>query len=151
MENIQPTLPRLTHVSAILREYVADFSNRPVAVVGNSFHDHRDAARPIAFVRHFVELSAFQFPCAFHDCPLDVVGRHVQRFRVADSLAQASVGILISTADTSGNRDFLDDLREGATALRVGGSFLMFNTVPLRMARHNLSLITQNRLQFNRG
>src|SRR5207244_11227345 len=64
--------------------------------------------------------------CTLHDGALDVVGRHIQRFRVADRLSQPRIAVGIAAAKTGSNSDFLDKFREGTPTLRIDCALLVF-------------------------
>ena len=74
--NIQATLPCFAQVAAVFRKHVADLADGAIAIVGGHQHQHRGAARSVAFEHDFVDLAAFQFAGAAHDGVLDVVGGH---------------------------------------------------------------------------
>jgi len=65
------------------------------------------------------------------NCPLDVVGRHVDTFGFVDDRSQPGIAVGITASDASGDRDFFDNARENLAALGIGGTFLMFDTMPL--------------------
>ena len=44
----------LGQIAAVLRENCADLARGAVAIVGQRLHDHRHAARPVAFVADFI-------------------------------------------------------------------------------------------------
>ena len=108
---------RLTHVSAVLGKQVPDLTHGAIPVVRNDIDDDCNSARTVSLVRDLVELSAVELAGALHDGPLDIVGRHVEGFRVGDGFAQARVAIGIASAEAGGDGDFLDELCEGAAPL----------------------------------
>jgi hypothetical protein len=63
--------------------------------------------------------------------PLDVVGRHVDAFGFVDDRSKPGIAVGITASNAGSHRDFFDDTRENLTALGIGGTLLMLDTVPL--------------------
>ena len=123
-------------VAVVLREQVTDLADRPVLVVGQRLNHQRHTAWPVAFVGDLLVGDAGFFTRATANGALDVLARHVVGLGVGDDRAQTRIDARITTAVTGSDGQFLDDAREGLTALGIGGTLLVLDCVPLRMARH---------------
>ena len=130
---------RFAHVPAVFRKDVPDLAHGAVAIVRDNLDQHRDAAGAVAFVHDFFDLTAFEFACALLHRPLDVIGRHVDGLGILDRFPQARIAFRIASANSRGNRDFLDELREHAATLGIEGALFVLNTVPLGMAGHRFT------------
>ena len=96
----------------MLGEDVTDFGKGAVLVIRRDLQHHRHAARPIAFVHHFLVCGAGKFARSLLNGTLDVIRRHVLSFGGGNGGTQARIRIRISAADPRRDGDFLDDLRE---------------------------------------
>ena len=67
---------------------------------------------------------------------LDVLGRHIVRLRFGNDRAEARVTIGVAATCASRDRELFDDAGENLSPLRVGGTFLVLDGMPLGMARH---------------
>ena len=113
---------------------MADFAHRAIAIVGGHQHQHRRAARPVAFKRDFIDLAAFQFAGAAHDGALDVVGGHAGGLGGADSFAKTRVHVRVAAAAAGGNHNLFDDAGKRFTALGVGGGLFVLDGRPFGMS-----------------
>ena len=124
------------HVAAVLREEVADLGGRPVLVVRHRLDQDRGAAGAVALVDDLLVGDALELARAALDRLVDVVGRHRRLLRRQDGGAEARVRVDDAAADLGGHRDFLDQLREEAAALGVGGALLVLDRAPLAVSGH---------------
>ena len=111
-------------------EQMADFAGRAVLVVREDLDDYGGAAGAVTLVLRFFVRHAGLFTRAAADGTLDVFGRHVRGFRVADDRAQARVHVRVTAAGACRDRQLLDDARENPAALGVERAFLVFDGRP---------------------
>jgi hypothetical protein len=88
----------------------------------------------VSTITAFLVADARFFTSAPTDRARDVVVGHVGGFGIGDDGAEPRVHRGVTAADPGGDRQFFDDAREDLAALRVGGTFLMLDRVPLGMA-----------------
>src|SRR5690242_7063983 len=98
---------------------MAHVGDAALAVVGDAIHDHRHAARRVAFVTHFLVSDAFEFAGRLLDRALDGVLGHVGVERLVYRGAQARVAGRIAATGARGHADLARQLGEHATAARV--------------------------------
>jgi hypothetical protein len=83
----------LAEVAAALREGVANFADRAIAVVGGAVNDDGDAAGTVALEGNFFVGGAGELTGAALDGALDVVVGHVLSLGGGDGAAQARVAV----------------------------------------------------------
>ena len=122
-------------------------ADRPVLVVGQRLDDQRGAARTVRLVVDLFVGHARQLAGAALDGALDVVGRHVDRFRLRHHRTEPRITVDVAPAGASRHRQLLDDAREDLPPLGVGRALLVLDGVPLGMAGHRRSpdLLRKNR------
>src|SRR6267154_3041592 len=118
-------------VAAVFGHQVAKFADDAVAIRGHHLDQHAHAARSIALEGGFLVLFAFELAGTAQDGALDVFIGHIFILAGQNRGAQARIRIRVASADARGNGDFADDASEHATALRVGGRFLVLDGGPL--------------------
>ena len=121
--------------AARLGEIGAHLARGAIAVVGQRFDDHRDAAGRVALVAHLVVVLAFASRRLL-DRPLDVVLGHVLRPRRDDGGAKARVHRRIGKAQFRRDRDFARELGEELGADRVLLALLVHDVLELAMTGH---------------
>src|SRR5207253_935432 len=107
---------------------------RPILVVRHRLDQDRRAPRTVALERDLFVSDSRKLPRAPLDRPLDVFGGHVDGLRVVDRLAESGIRVRRSAAQSRGHRDLPNELRDEATALRVGRVLFVFDSAPLAVA-----------------
>ena len=114
---------------------MAQVGSGTVAVVGQGFHHHGNAAGAVAFVGDGFVIFLLAALSALDDAH-DVVVRHVQALRLGDQIAQLAVHVGVAAALTHSHADFAANLGEDLSLLAVGLFLLALNVVPFAMSRH---------------
>ena len=96
------------------------------------------AAPPVSLVGDLFVIDALEVAGALEDRPLDVVVRHVLRFRRVDGETQTRVAFGISASGTCRNGDFTNELRELRPPLGIEDRLLPLDLGPLVMTGHLL-------------
>src|SRR6184192_4875181 len=109
------------------------------------------AARPVPLVGHLFVLHALQLPRALLDGTLDVVERHVLRFRRVDRGPEPGVARWIPAALLCRDGDFPDQLGEEGPAPRVGNGLLALDLLPLAVAGHGSTRYRLHVTRFTAG
>src|SRR5215470_5767607 len=129
------------HRAAIAGQRGPDFGSSPVPVIGQAFHEQRDAAGRIALVRHrLIRGTARLEARAATDCPVDVVVGDRAALGLLHGVVQRRVGVHIRAAAARRHLDVLDQLGEELAAPGVDDGLLVLRAGPLRVAAHRCSL-----------
>src|SRR5581483_7268233 len=86
----------LSHIAAVLAEYVTDFADCSVSIVAGDLDQDCNPARTIAFERELFVSCAGQLASTALDSPFDVVGGHVFRLGRLDSCTQPRIFVRIA-------------------------------------------------------
>ena len=114
----------------------AHFAGGAVAVIGQDLDDHRDAARPVAFVADLLVALAIAAG-GLLDRALDIVLRHVLGAGGNDGGAQAWIHHRIGQAELGRDGDFARELAEQLGLHRVLPPLAVHDVLELRMPGHN--------------
>ncbi len=99
-------------IAAVLAEYMAHLADRAVAVVGSTFHQHRDPAWGVALVTHRLVTDTLQLAGPPLDGPVDGLAGHIARQGLVHRGAQGRVTGRIAATGTGSHRDLADQLGE---------------------------------------
>ena len=116
---------------------MAHLARGAVAVIGQRFHDHGDAAGTVAFVLQRLIIIRVAVARRFFDDALDVVVGHIVRLGFGDAVLQFGVGVRIGAAALfHRHSDLATDFGEDFGFLTVGLFFFALDIIPLRMSGH---------------
>src|SRR6185437_5364442 len=106
-------------IATELGEGVTHVGDGALAIVGDAFDQHRDAARRVAFEMQFLVDHAFEFTGGLLDRAFDVVLGHRRGDGLVHRAAQARIAVDVAAAGARGNHDLAHQLGEGLAALGV--------------------------------
>src|SRR4029078_3698022 len=109
---------------------------RAIPVVGERLDDHGHAAGGVPLVRDLLVDDARFLAGPPFDRPLNRVDGYGVVARLLHHRAERGVGIGVTAAAAGGDFDLADEDREELAALRVGGTLLVLDRVPLRVPGH---------------
>ena len=115
---------------------MADFSHRPVFVVGHDFHEYRHTTGAIAFVGQLFVVVIIATTGATFNRALDGVFFHIGGERLVDDGAQAGIIIGIPPALARGHGQLTNDFGEDLAPLGILCRLAVLDVGPLTVTRH---------------
>src|ERR1039457_5411443 len=140
------------HGAAVTGQRGPHVGGRPVPVVGEALHEHRDPAGRVSLIGdRLVGGPAGLEPAAPADGPVDVVAGDRVPLRLLHRLVERGVPGQVSATGPGGDLDVLDQLGEQLAAPGVDDCFLVLGRGPFRVAAHERSLTMSTKSLCTRG
>src|ERR1017187_2519244 len=140
------------HGTAVAGQRRPDVGGRPVPVVGEALHEHRDPPRGVALVGDRLVGGPAGFEAtAPADGPVDVVAGDRIPLGLLHRIVERGVPGQVSAAGPGRDLNILDQLGEQLAAPGVDDRLLVLGRGPLRMAAHERSLPMSTKSLCTRG
>src|SRR5205823_2870403 len=132
---------RRPNVPTAARHPVTHVGNGSRCVVGHRLDHHRNSARAVSLVSHFLVVDAFQFSGALFDRSLDVFLGHRVGAGILHRGAESCIAFRIAATLLCGERNLTNELREQRPPFGVGGRFVMLDLLPFTVTSHRNSRV----------